>query len=120
MFSLKKLSLLAILIIFLLGLGQSELYAQSKKVTEQAEKFTLNGKVINNQSGEAVSEAKVYIVDRELKVETDKEGRFTFEKLSEGAHMLKIEKEGYKPWKRMIKVKEGLRVVLQIKPEDNE
>lgn len=119
MFSFKKLSILTLLAAFLLSIGFSEIYAQKKKTVEQAEYFPLNGRVVDDRSGDAISNAEVHIVDREIKVKTDKEGRFTFEKLRAGIHTLKIDKEGFKKWQKQVRVREGVRVVLMLKPESS-
>lgn len=120
MFSFKKMAILSLTTALLLSLSFSISSAQTKKKTEDTEWCELNGRVLNAKTGEAISEAKVQIVDSEKNVKTDEDGRFTFEKVSEGKHMLKIEKEGYRKWAKIINVREGLRVVLSVKPESEQ
>lgn len=119
MFSFNKLSAFALLTVFILSFTLSEAYAQKKKSVEQPETHKLEGKVINAKSGNALNDAKIIVVGKEKETKTSKDGTFAFEKLPEGTHTLKVEKEGYKKWKKKVKLKKGLKVVLQVKPESN-
>lgn len=119
MFSFKKLSILALLTTFILGFTISMTYAQTSKESEQPEKYEFNGRVLDDKSGEAISNAEVHIVEKEKKVKTGEDGRFTFKKLPAGTHTLKIEKDGYKKWERKVTVKEEVRVVIRVKPESS-
>jgi len=119
MFSFKKLSILALLTAFLVSISISETHAQSKKKSEQPETYLLEGKVRNAQSGEPLNDAEVHIIGKEIKAETGKDGIFTFEELPEGTYTLKVEKDGYKKWKKEVEHKKGLKVILMVKPESS-
>ena len=119
MFSFKKLSIFALLTAFLFSFSLAESNAQTKQESEQPETHLLEGKVVNAESGDVINDAKVKIVGTEKETKTGKDGIFTFEKLQAGTHTLKVKKEGYKKWEKEVEFKEGLKVVLQVKPESS-
>lgn len=119
MFSFKKLSIFSLLIALILSLNLSQAYAQSKKKTEQAETHLLKGKVVNAKSGEALTDAKVNIVGKKLNVNTGKDGTFMFEKLPKGTHTLKVDGEGYKKWKKKVKLKKDSKITIKVKPKSS-
>ncbi len=116
MFSFKKLSILTLLTTLLLSFAVSETYGQKKENSEQPEIHKLEGKVINVNSGEGLSNAEVKIVGKKKKAETDKNGMFTFEKLPAGTHTVKVDEEGFKKLEEKVTLNNDTRIVIQLTP----
>ena len=116
MLRFKKLSLLTVLIALFLGFSITSSYAQTKDMAEKPETHKLKGKVVDAESGETLSQVKVNIVGKEKTDKTNKKGTYTFDRLQEGTHTIKVKEEGYKTWKNEVKVNEDTRLNIEVKP----
>lgn len=116
MTNFKKISILTIAFAFLLSLSYSTSFAQVKQKMEQPETYTLKGEVVNAETGNPLPKAEVTIVGTELAKETGKKGKFTFKKLPEGTHVLKVEEKGYQTWKKEVTLDENSKMKIEVKP----
>ena len=115
MTSLKKISILTIAFAFILSLSYSTSLAQVKEM-EQPETYTLKGEVVNAQTGDPLPKVEVTIVGTDLSKETGEKGKFTFKKLPEGTHVIKVKEEGYKTWKKEVTLDENSKLEIKVKP----
>ena len=111
---LKQISLFTALIAFVLAFSFNTSHAQVKE--QQTEAFTVKGKVVNAQTDQIITEAKVLIAGKDISAMTDKEGKFTLTNLPEGTHMLKVEKEGYETWEKEIELSSDKELTIELKP----
>lgn len=116
MLRFKKLTLFTAFIALILGFSITSTYAQTKDKAEKPDKHLLKGKVVDAESGEALSKVKVNIVGKEKADKTNKKGTFTFNEIQEGNHTIKVKEKGYKIWKNEVKVTEDSRLTIEVQP----
>ena len=111
----KQISLFTALIAFVLAFSFSTSHAQ---VTEQqTEAFTIKGKVVNAETTEIITNAKVLIAGKDISAMTDKEGKFALNNLPQGTHTLKVEMEGYETWEKEMELNSDHELTIKLKPK---
>lgn len=116
MTNFKKTSLFTTLFALILGLSVTTSYAQMKDKAHQPEAYKLTGKVVDAESGEALTNAKVNIPGKNRKEMTGKEGTFTFKELPAGTHTVKVQEDGYKTWTKKVNLNKDSRLSIEVKP----
>ena len=73
---------------------------------------TLTGQIISN-SGEAVSEANIYLTASKWAV-SDQDGSFQIQSLSEGEYIIKVSRVGFKPISELVEIEAGKNTFVEI------
>lgn len=118
--SFKKRSLLSAIFILFLTFSVSSAFAQiqqTKQIKTQPETYTMTGKAINAQTGEAITDATVILVNTGATAKTNAEGTFSFQNLKAGSYAVIVKADGYKAWKQQVEVNADKDLKVKLKPE---
>jgi len=114
MYLIKKKALYSALVLILgMTLISNVSFAQQKDDSTA----TLSGKVVKASSNEVVSGVDVQLKELDKKATTNQQGMFSFEDLKPGTYTVVVEADGYKAWKKEIKLSsEGKTLDIKLKP----
>ena len=117
MFNIKKLTLLTTISVFILSLSLSTSYAQDNEDQSQnTERHKLTLKVVDAESGEALTNAKIEILGIYEANTTNQEGQLVFEEIENDPHTFKIYADGYETWKRTVTVTDESQLIVKLNP----
>lgn len=116
MINFKQLPLLTACFAIILSLTFSTTYAQdnSNQATGQ-HKLTL--KIVDSESGEALTNAKIEILGIYEPNTTNNEGQFVFENMETDPHTFKVYSDGYQTWIKTLTVTEDSELTIELMPE---
>ncbi len=119
MLTLKKIPLLTALFAFVLSLSVSTVYAQdnNNQNNQTTEQHKLTLKVVDAESGEALSNAKIEILGIYEANSTDNEGKLVFPNIETDPHTFKIYADGYQTWTKTLTVTEESQLTVKLRPE---
>lgn len=112
MFNFKKLALFTALFAFTLSFSVSSAYAQDNN----SENHKLTLKVVNAESGEALTNAKIEILGIYESNNTDQEGQKVFEGMATDPHTFKIYADGYETWTKTLIVTKDSKLTVKLSP----
>lgn len=107
----KKVLFSAIMLLLGVGLVSNQVSAQ------QMTDGKLYGQVVEDTSGQAISDVEITLQGADNKATTGKKGMYVFESLKAGTYTVVVEADGYQKWKKEVKVTvEGKRLDIKLKP----
>lgn len=117
MINLKKLSLFTTISVFILSLSLSTAFAQNNEGQSQnGEQYKLTLKVVDAESGEALTNAQSEILGIYESKTADQEGQLVYEMASD-PHTFKISADGYQTWTKTLTVTDDdSKLTVKLKP----
>lgn len=101
MYLIKKKALFSALVLMLgMAMISNVSFAQQKDVSTA----TISGKVVKASTNEALSGVEVQLKGLDKKATTDQKGTYSFDGLKPGTYTVVVEAEGYKTWKKEVKL----------------
>lgn len=112
----KKIILSALMLLLGIGVITNQVIAQEK------DKGKLYGKVIDKSSDKALSDVQVTIKNNSQKAKmsetTGQEGVYVFKSLEPGTYTATVKADGYKEWKKKVKVTADRKMLkIKLKPK---
>ncbi|MDZ7691479.1 MAG: carboxypeptidase-like regulatory domain-containing protein [Balneolaceae bacterium] len=119
MLKFKKLTFLSALFAFILSIGLSTTYAQDNNsdTSQNGEQYKLTLKVVDAESGEALTNASIQILGIYEQNSTNQEGQLVFEKMDGDPHTFQISADGYETWTKTLTVTDDdSQLTVKLKP----
>lgn len=116
---IKNISLLTVLTAFVFAFTFSLSHAQVEEQT-QPETFTVQGKVVNAETSEVVTNVEVKVAGKDISAMTDEEGKYILSNLPAGTHTLRVEAEGYETWEKEVTVDQDKELEIKLTPKPME
>ncbi|GGH23954.1 TonB-dependent receptor [Sphingobacterium alkalisoli] len=99
------------LTVYITGLSSFSLLAYAQEL------YQIKGRVLD-KSGNAIVQATIILLPDRHTTLTDKEGRFSFDKLYEGTYQLRVSSVGYYPIEQDLPLKKSSSVELTMRPSE--
>ncbi len=119
------------ILMLVMGLAASVAQAQVREQMEKMDLYQLTGKVVDANTGEALSDVKIEMTNPDVKsgaqriqqdpggiIEetTDDQGEFSFMELPPGEYTVMIDFEDYETWERDINLKQDSQLTIELQP----
>lgn len=119
------------ILMLVMGLAASVAQAQVREQMEKTDLYQLTGKVVDANTGEALSDVKIEMTNPDVKsgaqriqqdpggiIEetTDDQGEFSFMELPPGEYTVMIDFEDYETWERDINLKQDSQLTIELQP----